>query len=739
MQVTGTGGSQVVPAKLAIPPRRPEVVVRERVVGLLDEAVEQPLTVVHAAAGYGKTTALATWLDTLDACRTWMSLDLLDNDPRRLLAHLLAAIDDSLPESMAEARKALGDGSDLLYTVVPLTVNALDDHASDRVVVVLDNYDVVRNPDCHELLLALVDALPEPVRLIVSSRTAPPLRLARRRMLEILGELGASELRFQDGESERLLNGSLELGLEPDVVDMIESRVEGWAAGLALLGSSLAEDSDRVNYLHAFATHKPELTGTKVATYLMEEVLDGTQPRLREFLCRTSILGRLNGPLCEAVLEDSTAHELLADVHRSNLFVAVLEADEAGEWLRYHRMFAELLERELNASSPGLVPVLHRRACAWFAANGLPEDAIRHAIAAGDGPRAATLLRENWRFLLNEQRFVTVRHLISELPPDRGDLDVFCEALDTLCMSLDGTDPRLVAQRLDALERRCDAPGAAPLIARMRVSPYFGDVKRAVEAGWAVWERYPDLDTRAQVASQLGAVLWFAGERAAARDVLEPIVPMIEDATLRGSALAVLALTAADEDDVALAERYAREAVGWAEAHGHGDALACHLAYLALGEALRLRGALDQADEQLVVAARTTARLPTSVYHASTLVFEAQLALSRRDLAQARARAAAARAIVDRYADVGTLAERLERVDATLQRRSDDELRGSQPTGAELRVLRLLPSDLTLAQIAEELFLSVHTVKSHVRRLYRRLGATTREQAIDAARARELI
>jgi LuxR family maltose regulon positive regulatory protein len=708
--------------------------VRGRLHGLLDEAVERPLTVVCAPAGYGKTTAVATWLDTVDGRHAWVSLDPMHNDPRRFCGRLLAALDGALPGALEGPRQALSGGADLHETVLPLTVNTLADRVQERLVVVLDDYHLIEHSGCHALLAELIDTLPGMVTIIVCTRTSPPLRLARRRALGTLAELGLRELCFQDGESEELLNESLELGLALGVIETIESRAEGWAAGLALLASSPAQREQPVGVP---ATRYRHVSGTRVAAYLTEEVLDRTEPRLREFLCRTSVLGRLSGPLCEAVLDDPSAHELLAEVRRSNLFVTTLDDDGEGEWLRYHHLFAQLLERELRTRSSQLVPLLHRRASGWFAANGMPEEAIRHASAAGDGKLAAALLHDSWRALPGARRYATVRRMIAELPSDRGELTGFCEALDTLCMAYDGADLRLVAQRLDALETLRESPGVAPMIDRLRVSPYYGDVRRAAKDGWAAWERHPSM--RPALAGQLGAVLWFDGDHVGVRDLLEPRIGVIELDMSRSWGLAALALTAADEGDAELAERYAREAVEAGDAQGQGGALGCHLAHVALSEALRLRGALDEAGEQLARAAASTRKLPGSVYYLFTQVFEAQLLLTRNERARAGLQAAAARAILDRYPDVGTLADRLARVEAGVRPRGGDDLRGSEPTAAERRVLALLPRELTMEQIAGELYLSINTVNSHRRRLYRRLGATSREHAVRAARDRGLL
>jgi LuxR family transcriptional regulator, maltose regulon positive regulatory protein len=721
-------------AKLVAPAPRPDTIVRERVLAVFDEALARPLTVVTAPAGYGKTTAVATWLATLDGAHAWVSLDALDNDPRRLCAHLLAGIDRAFPGSVADARQALDDGSDLLEVVVPLIVDALVKRGKGWLVVVLDDYHLVDNADCHAVVAALIEAVPPSVRVIVSSRAAPALRVARRRAMNAVSEVGARELAFQDGESERLLNDSLGLGLEHESIAAIEARVEGWPAGLALVASSLATQADPASYLQKLGARDADVSGTAVAEYLVEEVLDQVGPRLREFLCRTSILGRLSGPLCAAVLDDDSAHELLAEVRRSNLFVTAL--DERGEWVRYHHLFAELLERELRTSDPELVPVLHTRAAEWFAANDLPEEAIAHATAAGDGRRAAAVLFGSWFALMQQWRFVTMRRLIARMPADRGELAGFCEALDTVCWALEGADLRLVARRLDALEPLHDQPGVAPIVDRTRVSPFYGDVGRAVKDGWTAWERYPDLSFRTELSGQFGMTLWFAGDPAGAREIIEPFLDEITGRIPRTWAFGTLAFIAVEEGDLELAERYGRQAV---EATAGRGQPAAHFGHTALAEALRLRGALDEAAEQLAHAAHLSEKQPTSFPHAFTLVFEAQLALTRHDRDRAHDRARAARAIIDRYPDPGTLASRLAGIEAALDESAAHPLLGTNPTRSELRILEMLDSDRSLPQIAAELHLSRNTIRSHLRRIYQRLGVHSRQDAVALASDRGLL
>jgi LuxR family transcriptional regulator, maltose regulon positive regulatory protein len=729
-------------SKLAIPRTHPEAIVRERVTGLLDDASSDPLTVVCAPAGWGKTTAVVQWLGTLPCPRAWLSLDTLDNDPRRLCAHLAAALDRIWPTAMAEVQRALLGGSDLTETIVPLICLTVAEQTSGQddvgLVIVLDDYQLIDSPICDQLIGALIDGVPPAVRIVVVSRTQPRLRLARRRALGTVADVDAPQLLFDDAETERLLNGSLAVGLDVGQLATVHQSVEGWPAGLGLVATALRQSGDRTHTTAILA----RLARSRAVEYLIEEVFEHQTPQMRAFLGRTSILERLDPGVCEAVLGDPSARELLTEVRRSNLFVTPLCADhddQGGDWVRYHPLFAELLSRQLRNDAPELIPTLHRRAAEWYAANGLPEDAIHHATAAGDGPRAAELVRDSWRALFDERRYKTLRQLIARLPADRGELGPLCDAIEIRCMGLDDVDLRLVAQHIDALERHHDAPGVAPILDHMRVSPYYGDVGRAVCDGWTAWRRYRHPSIRRELVGNLAVVLWYAGDRHAVRDVTEPYLSAINQSRTLGWALAALALSAADDNELELAEDYARQAVDVIDSHGATGALESHFAYVARAESLRLRGQLDHARSYLDRAAHLTGRRPGSPFQAITVVFDAQLSLTADDRLRARTSSHAARRIIARYPDLGVLETRLESIEATLAKTRSDALFGSQPTRGEQRVLALLPGDLSTTQIAGRLYLSPETVRSHIRRLYRRLGAHNRLQAIQIAQQRGLL
>ena len=733
----GAGIPQVIDVKLVPPRPRPETIARQRVRRLLDETAGASVTLVCAPAGYGKTTALADWFGTVGPQRAWISLGREDNDARRLCAHVLAALDQLWPAATWPAQQALRGGSDLAETVVPLIAEAIArEIARDGLVIVLDDHHLITSAAADRFLTALIAQLPAGARMVLASRTRPRLRLARERAANMVAELSAEQLAFRDDEAERLMNGALRLRLARAQVDAIQARVEGWPAGLSLVASTLRGDRDLDDVAKALSRSRE-----RIAEYLVEEVLDAFPERMRGFLTRTSILGRMTPSLCEAVTGDPGAAALLDDARRINLFLVTLEDDGGEEWSRYHGLFAELLQRDLRRTAPHEIAELHRRAARWFAAAAMPEEAIDHAIDAGDGVLAAEILREHWWQLVDgARRSATVREMIARMPADRGELGPFCAVVDAYCMAVEGADLRLVAERLAALEAERDAPGVAPILDSLRISPYYGDVPRALAAGRRVWEAAAGAPALRQAqAGKLATVLWFAGEREAVQSEIAPYMGRVDRPALRSWELAARALCAADDGDLEAAERDGRAAVAIVERNGSESALEGHLAYVALAEALRRRGMLDEAHVQIANALRITGRLPASMYHALALVIAAQVELASRNRRVARRHAAAARRIVDRQEDVGVLADRLRLVERALAGDAGRPIDESEPTEAERRVLELLPTGLTRGQIAARLAVSVGTVKTHTWRLYRRLGASSREEAVERARERGLL
>lgn len=397
--------------KLAVPSPRPGRVTRPRLLGQLQAVAPRELVLVCAPAGFGKSTLLADWVRCDGRAVAWLSLDDGDNDPVRFWRHVAAALDDARP-GVAERAGALvgGAGSGSVMAAVTALINDLAGARQD-VVLVMDDYHLIDVADVHRSVAFLLDHLPASFRLVLSSRCDPPLPLARLRARGQLAELRAADLRFTPAEAGELLAaGGTEMP-DPAVARLAE-RTEGWVAGLQLAALSLRGRTDASRFIADFSG-----SDRYVLDYLTEEVLNGQPSELTTFLLESSILDQLSGPLCDAVLGRTGSQELLESVERANLFLLPLDSDR--RWWRYHGLFADLLRSRLLRSDPARVAVLHRAAATWHELSGLPDDAIRHALAGGDSDGAARIVEEH----LEEQLWrrnegATLARWLTALPPE---------------------------------------------------------------------------------------------------------------------------------------------------------------------------------------------------------------------------------------------------------------------------------------------------------------------------------
>jgi LuxR family maltose regulon positive regulatory protein len=411
--------SPILATKLYIPPPRPGIVPRPRLVERLNEglAAGRKLTLISAPAGFGKTTLVSEWIATLtpnpsptgrgEGVRVaWLSLDGGDNEPTRFLIYLVAAL-QTLPPKTGGAKIGAGVLAALQALQPPpiesLLAALLNEIATvpDKYLLVLDDYHVIdakpvdASTSVDDALAFLIEHLPPQMHLVIATREDPPLPLARWRVRGYLVELRAADLRFTPAEAADFLNRAMGLNLSAQDIAALETRTEGWIAGLQLaalaLRSPLSMQSrqDTARFIQSF-------TGSHrfVLDYLVEEVLQRQPERVRGFLLQTSILDRLCGPLCNFMTDQEDGKAMLEALERGNLFVFPL--DDQRQWYRYHHLFAEVLRTHLIEAQPEQVSSLHRRASVWFEQNALPAEAIRHALAAKDFERAAELLERVW-------------------------------------------------------------------------------------------------------------------------------------------------------------------------------------------------------------------------------------------------------------------------------------------------------------------------------------------------------
>ncbi len=395
--------------KLRAPPAYHNVVRRARLLGQLDQSLRRTVTVIAAPAGFGKTTLLGDWSRRTGLPIAWVSLDDGDNDPTRLWSYVIAAL-EQVHAGAGESALALLQSPQppAIEAVLTVLINDLADLAGD-VLLVLDDYHAIEAPAVHQAVTFLIDHLPSQVHLVLTTRAEPPLPLARWRARGQLLELGAADLRFRPDEAAAFLAESMDLHLTVQEAAQLAERTEGWITGLQLIALSLQKQEDVARFIR-------DLSGAQrfILDYLAEEVLIRQSESVQAFLLQTSILERLSGALCDAVTERTDCRALLVELERANLFLVPL--DEERCWYRYHHLFAEFLRGRLQAQQQ--VATLHRRAARWYEAQGLPDDAIGHALAAAEYAEAAALIGQIGQERLMGGELTTLQRWLDRLPDD---------------------------------------------------------------------------------------------------------------------------------------------------------------------------------------------------------------------------------------------------------------------------------------------------------------------------------
>jgi len=397
--------------KLHMPASHRAQVLRPRLTAHLDEGLARGLILVCAPAGYGKTVLLADWARRSGYPVAWLSLDAGDNDPARFWRHAVAALDWARPGIGDRVAPLLGPPAPASFQgLVTALINELAAQSGDgEALLVLDDYHLIGSPQVHQSLAFLLEHRPAGMCMLLASRSDPPLPLARLRARAQLTEVRAAELRFTPAEAGELLQHAASALPEASVA-ALTARTEGWAAGLQLAALSLRGHDDAVAFVAAF-------TGSHryVLDYLAEEVLEQQDAQLRTFLRETSVLERLSGPLCDAVTGREGSQALLEEAERAGLFLIPL--DEVRGWWRYHHLFAGLLRTRLREEQPGRVAQLHRNAAAWYAGCGLADDAIGHAVAAGEMLWAARIIEQHFDLVYSTRgEAATIHRWLSVLP-----------------------------------------------------------------------------------------------------------------------------------------------------------------------------------------------------------------------------------------------------------------------------------------------------------------------------------
>ena len=742
--MSGTGYGAVAPrlsfslpeSKFHPPRARMGVVARTALVERL-AAAQAPVISVTAPPGYGKTTLLAQWAERIGPRTAWLSCDDGDNDPVVLLSALAVALDRIGPVDPAIFSALASSGADI--TMVPRFVSAVAS-VPPPVTVLLDHAEAVTNSKCLNAIAEFVLRLPPEWQFALASRAAVPLPVARLRAQGRILEVTADDLAMGRMEAAHLIKGAGADVDETALHDLLQ-RTEGWPAGLYIAALAIKSGTRHSDVGFTF-------TGDDVfmGDYLRSELLDRISSAETAFLTRTSVLGQMCGPLCDATLGEKGSGAVLERMEARNLLVIPL--DRRREWYRYHHLLRELLRAELQRREPDLVADLHFRAAMWFEANGMAETAIDHARAAGDYDRVARLILELQNPVWASGRVETVRRWMEWLRDvTAAEHYGAIAAHGSLIFALLGQPGE--AERWAAAAERAVPAGILPdgstmeaTLAYMRANlgrHGIGEMRRDARIAWE--ELSPASPYRMAMLFTEGTSYLLEGDAARAG----PILARALDLATHAGILPFVAMVLAQQCDVA-AERHewsqvttlAQRAATIVDDGHLGDYWTSALVYAWASRAALHQGNISQGRSYLGRASRLrpllTYALP--VVSVQALLEMAHCYIMLTDPAGAAAVLMQAHDILQQRPDLGVLPRRAAELRSKLATIKAGAVGPSALTAAELRVLPLLPTHLQHSEIAAELFLSPLTIKTHIKSIYRKLGASSRGQAV--ARAREL-
>ena len=586
--------------KLYIPPVRPELISRSRLIERLNEGLHRKLTLVSAPAGFGKTTLLSEWVRDCGRPVAWVSLDESDNDLTRYMTYFVAAlqtIEVDIGQGLLSAFQAPKPPP--IESVLTGLLNEIA-AVPEQFALVLDDYHVIEAQPIHDALTFLLDHLPPQMHLVIATRVDPPLPIARLRGRGQLTELRTTDLRFTLDEVAEFLNQVMGLELSVEDVTALASRTEGWIAGLQMAAVSMQGREDIAGFVRAF-------TGSSryILDYLVEEVLQRQTDSVQAFLLQTAILDRLTGPLCDALTGQDDGQATLDRMERSNLFIVPL--GEERRWYRYHHLFAELLLQRLHEAYPDQVPILHRRASEWYEQNGLAAAAIDHALSAGDLERAAYLIEQAAEPTLMRSEFATFLSWVEALSDDvirtRPLLCIYhAWALVLSGHPLDAAESRLQ----DAIEADMENSVAGEVAAfRAWTAALRGDTRHSTELSQRALELLPaeSLFLRSIVAGSLGLVYMWSGDIVAAFQAFEEAARIGQKAgNLMVAAIALrrLAQLRVMQGRLSEAKAFCEQALGLT-VDGRGRRLPiAGLVLIVLGELLREWNDLEAAARHLI-------------------------------------------------------------------------------------------------------------------------------------------
>ena len=625
-QITGVNQTQpsldfLIQTKLLCPRLRVGLVKRLRLRALLDAGVQRALTLISAPAGFGKTTLLAGWAADQSMPVAWLSLDRQDNDLHRFLTYLTQAIEKAVYTSGAQPAGLTGAVQALsLEASLTLIINELAMLTAD-VALVLDEYHVIDNPEIHRAMDFLLDHQPPRLHLLVASRTDPPLALHLLRARNQIVEIRSSDLQFTRAEATAFLKQTMGLNLSDESIAALDEHAEGWVTGLQFAALAAQDgglgDARAAGDLVSVSAHNQYLFD-----FMAAEVLYQQPEEVQQFLLRTSILDNLTGPLCDAVAAPTApeghGQKMLQNLYHHNLFLTAL--DDAHRVFRYHALFADFLQQALKESYPQEVPELHRRAEAWCIQQGQTEQAIKHALAAGDLEKASDLMEQNNESIMPASGIVSLLSWIRSLPVEwvnrrprlclsyawglilNFEIDHAEEWIERAMQTLPPAVFQTAAQDMDPQTR---ALLGEIEVCQVYVATLRGQGTKSIELSRQALEHLPpdNLFFRSLLALDRGIFHMFHGDVLEAEKTMAEVVRISQQAgnvMTQVLARAQLGEAQALQGRLSRAQATYRQAIQYAQTPDGSPIAIAGLLYIGLGDVLRERNELDAAAQNLI-------------------------------------------------------------------------------------------------------------------------------------------
>ena len=703
------------------------------------EEGQAPVLLLNANSGYGKSVLLGQWAE--HDSRPFASITLCEqhNDPAVLLASIVEALDHVEPVGSEVTEALAGPQPNIGGVALPRLERVLRDREIP-LVLVLDELERVESPQSLQAVATIATHFVRGSQLALATRTEPALQIGRLRAHRGLTELGRADLAMTKAESAALLSG-LGLQMTPKQLDVLVQRTEGWPVALYLAGLALGHEPDLGKAISGFAGDD-----RIVVDYIREEFLDRVSRRRLEFLRRISLLDRFNGSLCNAVVGRSGSATELRDISRSNMLL--MPIDRRDEWFRFHSLFAEMLRAELRAAEGDMELTLQRRASKWWAQNGDVDRAIDHAIEGREVARAGELVFAVVAEYLSRGRRATIMAWLDLLGEDALASTAELSLTAAFAWTTNGAGAQAehwasVSRRL--LDDAASSPATDALNGALAlVEAALG--RKGLEAmsdhATVAAQEFPDDSPWLSMCCLInGAGLHLRGFREQARATLSEGARRgaVGAPNIQVLCLSQLALLAIEEGDWHGAETLASQSRDQVDRSGLGDYPVMALA-LAVSALVRSnRGMAEKAAADLRLGMRLLEALDEFApwYEAESRIVLARAAARLDDVQSATRMLADAERLLRLTPDANVLGEWIEQTAATIEALSTSGARDLSP--AELRVLQLMPTHLSLREIAEQSFLSPNTVKSQAQSVYRKLGVSSRGEAVAQARAAGLL